>query len=623
MLVITICYIIGILWGLYLEINIVPFVIITVISIAFINGKKVSESMEFLNSKLVNKIRKNIKYIIFCLIIIVVSSSIVKYKENKFENLFLDITDIKCIAQIVDVQEESDYYYNYIIKIKSSDNNFKNTKLLLKVKKDEECEPLKNGDLIKVLGIYERPSVRRNYKGFDYSQYLKTKDIYGIYKTEMNNISLIEKNTLSVYKMWITNLRNILKNNILKLLSDDSEGVAIALLLGDTTFISENEKQVFSDANLSHILAISGMHVSYVIAGGTFILKKCDTRKKLYILMLFLIFFATLTGGSSSVIRAVIMGNIAILAKLVYRKSDTLNNIAISSFLILIFRPYAILELGFQLSFLGTLGIVLFNKKVEILMKKYILIEKYKFIEKICNIILISISANIFIFPILVYNFNSISFVFLISNILVTPLLGIMSLMGYITIISSLFSLKLACLFSYILEILIRIFNYIAEISSKIEILKFQVGTPNIFLILLIYIIIFVLLNVRKESKKKIIKNIILVIVIITVVFNLWLSFNKQLKIFFIDVGQGDSSLIITPKNKVILIDGGGSETGSYNVGEKILLPYLLDRNIKKIDYIIISHFDTDHVGRCIICNGKFKSRKCNYFKATRKFRKF
>ena len=94
-----------------------------------------------------------------------------------------------------------------------------------------------------------------------------------------------------------------------------------------------------------------------------------------------------------------------------------------------------------------------------------------------------------------------------------------------------------------------------------------------------------------RKNKNKVISTICIICIcsfIIAIV-------PKNLRIYFIDVGQGDSTLIITPLNKKILIDGGGTEFGDYNVGEKTLMPYLLARRIRKIDYIIISHFDTDH----------------------------
>jgi len=89
---------------------------------------------------------------------------------------------------------------------------------------------------------------------------------------------------------------------------------------------------------------------------------------------------------------------------------------------------------------------------------------------------------------------------------------------------------------------------------------------------------------------------------------------DNNLKIYFIDVGQGDSTLIVTPYRKTILIDGGGSSTSdSFDVGKQTLIPYLLDRGITKIDYLIVSHFDIDHVGRSINCYGKTKNWDGDY----------
>lgn len=426
--------------------------------------------------------------------------------------------------------------------------------------------------------------------------------------------------------------------------------------------IEPSQKEIFSDASLSHILAISGMHVSYVSIGISFILKKFDNRKSKYILIVFLICFAEFTGGAPSILRAVIMSILAIISKLIYRKSDTLNNISISCLLILILNPYNILNLGFQLSFLGTLGIVMFNKNVEKLLNKknlfkgknkskykrlisYIkyrikklkkninlvfliqferifkFIYKYKkltsqqqnksinrYMEKIDKflskinlvnslkkILLVSISANILIFPILIYQFNNISFTFLISNILVTPILGIMSFLGYLTSLVSLISIRLASFFAIVFNVTLNIFIFIAEISSEISITRILVGTPSVLTIITIYIIIFYLKIFYKKNHKKVITKIFTVILILVLLFKILPINNSFLKIYFIDVGQGDSTLIVTRANKTILIDGGGSETGDYDVGEKVLVPYLLDRKIKTIDYMIFSHFDADH----------------------------
>lgn len=638
-LIITISYLIGILIGLYLEINIAFFMYIIIIMISIFLAKV---------TKKLNK--KNLLILIISLITMIISNMLIFIKENRFNNLYSEINEnTRFVGVVTDVQKDNEYYFNYIVKINNVNGNekFKNTNIIVKIKKNKNKNntniqnnnsennqnnqndknktnnnsELKCGDLIYGFGNFEKPSIRRNYKGFDYSQYLKTKNVYMICKTEKNQLKVLKHNSLFVGKMWIINLQNKLKNNLNILLPNDTKGLANALLLGDSNFIDNEQKEIFSNANLMHILAISGMHITYIITFLNLIMKKCDNRKSKYFIIAFLIFFSQLTGGEPSVIRAVIMSCLILISKLFYRKSDTINNIAISGLFILLKNPYNILKLGFQLSFLGTLGIVIFNKKFSDIISKYEYIKNSKKSNKIRNskklneisntkklnkikkkiveIILLSISANLVIAPVLAYNYNTISLIFLISNLLVTPILGIMSLLGYTTIISSLFSLKLSKLISIPFNWCLKIFNIIAKLSSKISFLKLTITTPTIISIIIYYFVILYIIFFYKKTHNQILKKVLTICMIIVLIIK-FIPNTSKLKIYFIDVGQGDSTLIITESNKKILIDGGGSENSNYDIGKNILVPYLLDRKIKYIDYMIFTHFDSDH------CKGLF-----------------
>lgn len=647
-LIITISYLIGILIGLYLEINIAFFMYIIIIMISIFLAKV---------TKKLNK--KNLLILIISLITMIISNMLIFIKENRFNDLYSEINEnTRFVGVVTDVQKDNEYYFNYIVKINNVNGNekFKNTNIIVKIKKNKNKNntniqnnnsennqnnqndknktnnnsELKCGDLIYGFGNFEKPSIRRNYKGFDYSQYLKTKNVYMICKTEKNQLKVLKHNSLFVGKMWIINLQNKLKNNLNILLPNDTKGLANALLLGDSNFIDNEQKEIFSNANLMHILAISGMHITYIITFLNLIMKKCDNRKSKYFIIVFLIFFSQLTGGEPSVIRAVIMSCLILISKLFYRKSDTINNIAISCLFILLKNPYNILKLGFQLSFLGTLGIVIFNKKFSDIISKYEYIKNSKKSNKIRNskksnkirnskklneisntkklnkikkkiveIILLSISANLVIAPVLAYNYNTISLIFLISNLLVTPILGIMSLLGYTTIISSLFSLKLSKLISIPFNWCLKIFNIIAKLSSKISFLKLTITTPTIISIIIYYFVILYIIFFYKKTHNQILKKVLTICMIIVLIIK-FIPNTSKLKIYFIDVGQGDSTLIITESNKKILIDGGGSENSNYDIGKNILVPYLLDRKIKYIDYMIFTHFDSDH------CKGLF-----------------
>lgn len=645
MLIITICYIIGIIMGLYLKINI-ALLLFTIIGILVINCflqmkmRQIEDDEQHINHE-----KKSIDKIILIIgfIMIIISFFIVRSKENKISDICNSINkNAQFTGVVVDIDRDDKYYNNYIISIKTLNesnsintdidtvknntvkndtaknntiknntiknnnikytkekelitgkNKYKNTKIILKTKKNNSN--LEYGDLILGIGDFEKPSIRKNYKGFDYSDYLKQENIYLICKSNMNDIKIIAKKSLPMYKMWINTLKNRFEDNISAILPRENAGIANALLLGDSKYIEKKQKQRFSDASLSHILAISGMHVGLAISTLSVLLKKFDNRKGKYILILFLIFFMELTGCLPSVIRAVIMSIIAIISKLVYRKSDTLNNICISCLIILIINPYYILNIGFQLSFLGTLGIVLFYERLNSIICKF----KVK-IGIIKKTILLSISANILIFPILVYSFNSISLVFLLSNILVLPLLAIMCVTGYLTIIVSLISTNSSKIIGIVFNYCVTLFKIIADYCSKITLLRTNIITPNLFYIIIYYVFIFYIFFIYKNSHKKYLKKIFIFISIFLIIINIFSNYKKGLNIYFIDVGQGDSTLIITEKNKKILIDGGGSESSSFDVGENVLVPYLFDRKVMTIDYMIISHFDSDH------CKGLF-----------------
>lgn len=614
--IITISYIIGILMGLYFKINAALFFFISFITLGviyFCFAKYLDSHVKFAHIKNLSS-KKHILIFIVSMFVCILSFTNIRVKENKFAEIYkLDNEKVVIKGTIVDVKKSSNYYHKYVIKIDSLNSNktYESINIILNVKKSKDnINPkLKCGEHVICSGTLEKPSTSKNCKGFDYAQYLKTKEIYMICKTGSTNID-VTKSKFG-YKVWIGNLRNSFKSCFYKLLDTKTARIANALILGYSDEVDDEQKAVFTDANLVHILAISGMHVGYVVAFLNMGLKKFSKRKSKYICLILLVIFSDITGNSPSVERAVIMSSFMISSKLLFRKSDTINNIAISCLMLIMLNPYNVFNLGFQLSFLGTLGIVLFYEKIMKIITA-ISLTKVKKSDKVCmyslekikenikSIIAVGISANLLMFPVIINSSNSFSLVFIISTILVTPVLGIMIFSGYITIFLSLFSIYLAKASAFVFNVSINIFSFIAEFSSKISFLRYTVATPPILSIVVYYVLIFYLFFYFKKSHIKIIYKLIVVAVILSVVIRIVTNANRGLKLYFIDVGQGDSTLIITESNKTILIDGGGSESSDYDVGESILVPYLLDRRVTNVDYMIFSHFDSDH------CKGLF-----------------
>ena len=589
-------YIIGIIYGLYFKISI-AFVIalISLIYIVLISNKK-SKIAKYLKIML----KPSVIYIFF--ISIIISNYYVRYLNNKYTKFYNNPPEIiKGNAVIIKEAEEKDYSYSYIIKMK--DELYKDKKFILNTSKKKL---LQYGDLIKIKGEYIIPSESRNYKGFNYREYLKSKKIYGSIKSS-GEIKVIQSNYINQIFIKSNKTRNIIIKNAESLLSGETGALLTGILLGDKQEISDKIIENFKTSNLSHMLAVSGAHTSYIILGISYMLSELPKKYAGIITILVLGIFIFITNFTPSVIRACIMAGLTIGAKILYRKSDTINNIALSAMFILISNPFSILDIGFQLSYLGTLGIVMFDKDIEKIL------SKIKLKGKTIQLLIVTFSAQILIMPIMAYRFNTISLTFFISNLFASPILGVIIILGFITIFVFLISFKLAKMLSIILDIFLKLLILIAKFVSNIPVSSLIIKTPYVFSIVLIYILILIfhylfsiynfkghLYKIQIEIIKKItIKNLIkiatkslILVILVNTIIGIFIP--KNMKIYFIDVGQGDSCLIVTPSNKKILIDGGEGKVD-------ILLPYLLDRRIRTLDYVVISHFDSDH------CNGLIK----------------
>lgn len=521
----------------------------------------------------------------------------------------LDGLDKSYEGIILNVKKETDYKITYNIKI-ISDDIFNEKKFLLDVKKKDYDKLLEYGDMVCLNGIYNKPNEKGNYGGFDYSLYLKTQKIYGI--IDATNISLISKNNISYLQKSLNSLKEYTRKVLNKNLGEDEANLCIGLLIGDRTELSDDIEEDFKTSNLTHLLAVSGSHFVYIVIGLQW-LNKFLKRKRLgqLLMIIVIILFMNLTGNTGSVVRSGLMAILTVLSSVFYRKSDIMNSMAISIIIQIILNPYIIFDIGTQLSYGGVIGIVLFNKEIVDFMGKIsgLIMEKLslsgtnntkiklnfftRIIEYIIDSISVTISANLVIIPIMMFNFNTISFSFIISNLLAGAILGVIVIYGFVLVFLSIILGNFLIPFFYILNIMLKILLSIAHFCSKIPFSKVYLITPSIFFIMAYYICLYIIK--LKKYKFKFIGSITLLLILFNFIFQITISKSNNLELNFIDVGQGDCTLIRV-SNKAILIDGGGSSySDSYDVGEMTVVPYLLDRGIYKLDYVIVSHFDSDH----------------------------
>ena len=672
--IIVIGYIIGIIWGLYFHFSIVLLYIL--IAILFYKKNQKNSIISFLlnffrkcfkskknTSFQLFSIHRYVRYIkliftkqVICFMTIssIISNTILIFQEKKYENLYPE-ENIIVEGIIVSNQEEREYKNRYKLKVLTvnSSDRYQSTQMYIEVKKDIKFQ---YGDKVMLQGEFRKGSEQRNTGGFDYQLYLKSIHIYGTLNVE--SYKKISSDNVNWIERSMNNIKLALTKNIEKILEDKDEQIVKGLILGDNTALEEELKEKFQIANISHVLAVSGMHIIYIIMGIEMFFKKwLGKRHVKYVVIFGLLFYMSITGFTSSIVRAGIMGMMNIIAFLVYRKNDIWTSIAISLGMILIKNPYAITGVGLQLSYLGTIGIILFNKNIKQYLdnikwlKNNIRIKRSKRISKIVenlkDMLSVTLSAQMMILPIMLYHFNIIGIYFVITNILVSIIIAPIMFLSIIFVFSSFIHLQISEFISIFLSFGIKGLIQISNLSN-LPFSKIYVPTPSILFIIVYYIAFLVgnqvyiiytsqyinptkrrvksLIALMKyklyEKKKKIrkmyqkilrernVKAFVLrtykVIFLMIFVIGIY-QFPRNLEIHFLDVGQGDSCFMITPNHKTILIDGGGSTSNTFDVGKDTVIPYLLDKGYTKLDYVFISHFDQDHVGGILPVLEEFK----------------
>lgn len=654
LVIISIAYVTGIIIGVYLK-N----------SISFIFAVNLMLTLILIINKLVRFIKiKNIyeNIILLSLITLIVAEMSTASFINKYENINDNLNERTISAEAIVCGDIKETEYSYtvnakITKINNNKNNnnnnarnykednnsknynndkkYNNIKIILIVKKNKKdnasnselMKKLEFGTKIKLEGEYSAPEGQRNFKGYSYKEYLMTKEIYGTVKIEnSNDVETIKKDQSNFFEKMINKLSNLLKRKVEILLPENSASLLKGILLGDCTDISSEVKENFKECNLSHMLAVSGAHLSYLIIGINLILSKkiFGKRASKIITIFIIIIFMNITNMSPSIERAGISSIICIIASLIHRKPDAINAVAVAVLCTVIKNPFSILNIGMQLSYAGTLSLLMFangrekNNSREIIENS----EKGKNIKKyLVESIKVTLCANILIMPLTIYKFNTISLNFILANLVAGPLLGLSLILGLIMLVTSFIFLNIAKFISFILNIILIILMKSTKLISQIPYSNITVITPYLISIVIIYTITFLgyciakspeLRKRLKVNKKLIIKTIAIALSITIIsVATLNLLEEKKLKLYFVDVGQGDCTYLKTPSEKNILIDGGGNrDKEKYDVGKKVLFPYLLDRRVKKLDYIIVSHFDADHAQglEAVIQNIKVKN---------------
>jgi DNA internalization competence protein ComEC/Rec2-like protein len=449
-------------------------------------------------------------------------------------------------------------------------------KLLITYKyQDKEFNNLSYGDKIKAKGTLITPSKNTNQNTFNYQKYLYYKKIY--YLVEATSINKIANNNNYLYT-----IKNTLYQKIDKL---KSSNYIKTLLFCDNT-LSKEIKESYRINGISHLFSVSGMHINFFVSIIYLYLNKITYNKRIKYLItnIFIITYLILF-PSSSLLRSTVMSilySINYLLKLKIKKIDILLlTLGVS----LLINPFIIYDLGYIYSYTITFFLVLSSSTLK---KK----------NKINKIIYISLLSFLVSIPITIYNSYEINIISILLNIILVPIISIIILP--LTILTYIFPIL-----DSILYLFTNTLETISLFISKINITKIIFPKPSL-LIIVLYYIIFLL---SYQNKKYFYLNIILLIIIY-----IYPYLNSNFEVVMFEVGEADCHLIKYPYNKnTILIDTGKNE---YKIKNEVI-PYLKSIGIKKIDYLIITHGDLDHIGGSITLINNFQVKNVILNKGT------
>ena len=496
---------------------------------------------------------RNYPYYILLILVFLISFVRLIYPKRSIYNSLSN----ECIGKVI----------NYELKDKTLKLTIKNKEQIIIYYYIDELykNNIKLGDTVKVLGKFNKPKKNTTKNIFNYQKYLYNKNIF--YLVNATNITIIEKNRNIFYE-----IKQYIKEKV------EINAYLKAFILGDKSSIKKEVVTSYQENGISHLFAISGMHITLLSAILTSILKKIKIKEKMRYLLtsLFLILYIALIGLQPSALRGVLFFILFSINKVYYFYIKPSNIFIVVLAITLLINPYFIYDIGFQYSFIISLALILMSHTIT-----------GNYLQKLLKTSLVSFVISI---PISLYNYYQINVLSIIYNLFYVPLVSCI-----------IFPLTLLVFIFKPLLPVYKIFIFILENSSLIF-YKITIGKlifPKVAnIIYLIYFIIIILIFIFHAKTKK-----IYILLSIMLYHYIYPYIQKQPYIKMLDVGQGDS-ILLHPNRESILIDTGGSSfyqsKNESKIVSTITIPLLRSLGIRKIKYLILTHGDADHMGEAI-----------------------
>ena len=499
--------------------------------------------------------------------------------------------DCSVVLKVAKVLKNSSYHHKYKVKVIQVDSLKTRGEILLNISKDSFFTHLNVDEFIYAKPNFKEINKPLNPHQFDYKFYLVKQGIHQqvyLNKHQFKSIGFKEFSLIGLSAKFRNEVQEALKKYDFK---TNELAVINALLLGQRQEISKDLISDYSKAGAIHILAVSGLHVGIILWILTWLLKPLERIKKGKIIkticiVLLLWIFAFIAGLSASVVRAVTMFTFLAIGFSFQRKNVILFSLITSMFFLLIFKPMFLFDVGFQLSYLAVLGIILIQPKLTKLYK-----PRFKFDKKIWEILTVSSAAQIGVLPLSLYYFHQFPGLFMLSNLVIIPFLGAILIGGIVIIISALLGVLpqfLASIYGYIIT---AMNNFISWISNQEQFLFKEISLSFLMMMAIYVLIIFGVNFLILKSSKRLIYFLVSIVSIQSVfLFENHQKKNKKEFVVFhksrctIIGNRVGEQLFVNHDLDSSLIDKTNSMI-SYRIGENVNQSYKKEfSNILKID---------------------------------------
>lgn len=541
------------------------------------------------------------KYILFWILIFYLGFFNAYFRVHITDELLpFTPSDAKIQGQIVSIPDSSSKdKTKFFFKVYEINGQKVRGKTLVTLNGDNIGQ-YKIGNNYELSGKLRKPFVSSNPSQFDYGKYLRNFDTYTVFYSDNAKLIHTEPHARWKFLQKLNNLRDRIINVHSQYLKTPNLEILGGIVFGDDA-VSPPEyiKASFINSGLLHILAASGMNVAFIYGFWVFFLRRMRIPFKLTVItgMGVVIIYTMMTGLGASVIRAALMLLFVLIGKLIDRDAHSISLLAFVAMIMLVYNPAFINNVGFQLSFIVTFGI---------LTTANVVFDKYKNLPVpnwLTGAILIPVVAQIWVAPIQMFYFNTFSTYSVFANVLSMPFLSVVSFGGFVSSILAMFApftdkicMAPDFLLNYFLTALVRISDFFSALAGSM----ITTTHPDILQIIVYYSIVLILtLGIKTGFSKKLLVSCSICAALLAV--SLINIPNKNLEIIAFDVQNADCFLIKTPRNKYFIIDTGrAGYKGGKAQANSIIIKYLKDRGIKNIEGLIITHFDNDHSGGAV-----------------------